>query len=140
MLGVEQRHPGGARGGLDLSVGLEDGVGNSGVQYRARTFAGDPDGYQADIGAQYWGSLYAGDGRGTLAGADAELWREVVQRAGWNHFHLRVAGDRHTLEVNGERLVDHRDAAFAEGLLAFQLHAGEAMEVRFQNARLRPLR
>lgn len=125
---------------LEFDVRLKDGAGNSGVQYRARAQEGDPDGYQADIGAQFWGSLFAGDGRGTLARPDETLWRDAVRPSGWNHFHLRVEGDRHTLEVNGVRLVDARDDAFRDGLLAFQLHAGGTMEVRFQNARLRPLR
>jgi len=124
---------------LEFDVRLTDGEGNSGALYHvdaATVGDGDPVAYQADVGAQYWGSLFAGDGRGVLASPDDAAWRAVVDRSGWNHFWVRVAGRRQTIEVNGLRTVDVEDDALGAGPLAFQLHAGPAMEVRFQNARL----
>ena len=125
---------------LEFDVRLDDGAGNSGVAYRARPEALEPVGYQVDIGERYWGSLYASDGRGTIGAIPDDRWRDVVERGGWNHFHVRVEGERHVIEVNGERLVDLSDSAFRDGALGFQLHQGPAMTVRFQNARIRALR
>ena len=126
---------------LEFDVRFTDGIGNGGLQYRSsvRTDRNDPFGYQADVGDVHWGELYATDGRGLLAGPEPGLWRELVDRDGWNHVHVRVEGDRHLVEVNGTRTVDHRDAAFTLGVLAFQLHAGPATEVRYANARIRIL-
>jgi putative heme-binding domain-containing protein len=127
---------------LEFDVKLTDGIGNGGLQYRSSLPPDRPDplGYQLDLGEVYWGSLYASDGRGLVAGPADAVWREVVDRDGWNHFHLRAEGDRHVIELNGTRTVDTRDAAFSSGILAFQLHAGPPCEVRYANARLRELR
>ncbi len=127
---------------LEFDVRIRDGEGNSGVQYRSRLTPDEPDplGYQLDLGRTGWGSLYATDGRGTVAAPGEAAWREVVDRGGWNHVHLRAEGARQRIEVNGLVTVDAQDAAFADGILAFQLHQGAPMEVRFANARIRPLR
>jgi putative heme-binding domain-containing protein len=127
---------------LELDVKLTDGEGNSGVQFRSRPApdAPDPVGYQLDLGQAEWGSLYATDGRGALARPDDTAWREVVDRDGWNHVYLRADGAQIVIEVNGRVTVDARDEARADGVLAFQLHQGAPMEVRFANARIRPLR
>ena len=126
---------------LELDVKLTDGEGNSGIQYRSTEDPGaaDPIGYQADVAEAGWGSLYATDGRGVLAAPEVALRREIVDRHGWNHVHLRVQGDRHRIEVNGRVTADVRDAEHDRGVLAFQLHQGGAMEVRFANARIRAL-
>jgi putative heme-binding domain-containing protein len=112
---------------------------NSGMQYRSSVDASSPDpiGYQADIGQTYWGSLYASDGRGTLVTPSPDLLRQVLDREGWNHFFVRADGDHHWIEVNGAVTVDARYGEHRSGVLAFQLHQGKAMEVRFANARLR---
>jgi putative heme-binding domain-containing protein len=124
---------------VELDVFLAPG-GNSGLLYRSRRdpAAVDPVGLQLDLGQRQWGSLFAGDGRGTLVDADPRV-ADVLDRGGWNHVFARVRGDRHTFEINGLTTVDARDAAHAEGLFAFQLHAGQAMEVRIANARLKVL-
>lgn len=124
---------------LELDVFTD---GNSGVQYRSRVVEGkmDPVGYQADLGKLFWGSLYGTDGRGKLAGPSAERFAEAVRPDGWNHLHLRVEGDRHVVELNGYPMVDVRDDAFGEGVLAFQLHQRLDMVVAFTNSRIRTLR
>jgi hypothetical protein len=129
---------------LELDVKLSDGEGNSGVQYRSGPAdpadGPDPLGYQLDLGQTIWGSLYATDGRGALAAPEESVWREVVDRGGWNHVYLRAEGARHVIEVNGQVTVDVMDEGFVDGSLAFQLHQGAPMEVRFANARIRALR
>lgn len=115
--------------------------GNSGLQYRSAARAEpEPVGYQADIGQVYWGSLYASDGRGLIHEADARLQRAAVEPDGWNHYFLRVTGDRHVIEVNGQVLTDVRDARHGDGRFAWQLHEGLEMEVRVDGARIRVLR
>jgi putative heme-binding domain-containing protein len=122
---------------LELDVRVTPG-GNSGVQYRSRPGGGpDPEGYQADVGQRYWGTLYE-HGRGTLADADARL-ADVLDPGGWNHVYVRVAGERHAIEINGLTTVEMRDAEHESGRIAFQLHQGQPMEVRFANVRLRAL-
>ncbi|MCY2961027.1 MAG: DUF1080 domain-containing protein [Planctomycetota bacterium] len=116
--------------------------GNSGLQYRSTVEPDgrEPVGYQADIGQFYWGSLYASDGRGLLHEADPRTQRATVDFEGWNHYFVRVVGDRHVIEVNGRVLTDVHDARHGAGRFAWQLHEGLEMEVRVANARVRNLR
>ncbi len=125
---------------IEFDVRITRG-GNSGLQYRSGPGAArEPTGYQADIGQLYWGSLYAADGRGLIHEADPRTQRTAVDLDGWNHYFLRVVGDRHVIEVNGLVLTDTRDARHGDGVFAWQLHEGLDMEVRVGNARLRVLR
>ena len=114
---------------------------NSGVQYRSRvTDAAQPIGYQADIGQSFWGALYASDGRGLIARPEARPRNQAVDYQGWNHFHVRVDGDLHVIEINGRRLLEARDAEYTSGVFALQLHENLDMTVSFANFRVRPLR
>lgn len=126
---------------LEFDVWITRG-GNSGVQFRSSIVEGarDPLGYQVDVGQIYFGSLYTTDGRGILHEADAKSWRACVEIEGWNHYFVRVEGDRHVIEVNGVVLTDFQDAKFTEGVLAWQVHDRLDMEVRVTNARIRALR
>tara|TARA_R110002072_G_scaffold253748_7_gene412529 strand:+ start:2841 stop:6308 length:3468 start_codon:yes stop_codon:yes gene_type:complete len=125
---------------VEFDVLLEGG--NSGLQYRSRVEDGtvDPIGYQADIGQRFWGSIYGTDGRAKLAGPELLLMESAVRRDGWNHYHLRVDGARHVLEVNGVVLSELEDDAHRSGVLALQLHQKLKMKVWFANLRVRPLR
>jgi putative heme-binding domain-containing protein len=125
---------------IEFDVYMQNG--NSGFQYRSAIDRSKPDpvGYQADIGQDYWGSLYASDGRGMIAEADPKVWRAAVDLLGWNHFFVRVVGDRHEIEINGVTTVDARDGEHKAGIIGFQLHEGMKMEVRFANIRFHSLR
>ncbi|MFT7678722.1 MAG: putative heme-binding domain-containing protein, partial [Planctomycetota bacterium] len=114
---------------------------NSGLQYRSLVDPNKPDlvGYQADIGKAWWGSLFATDGRGAIAQPERILLKDGVYWKGWNHYHLRIQGDRHIIELNGNPMVDARDDVFTEGLFALQLHQKMKMQVWFTNLRVRPL-
>ena len=116
--------------------------GNSGFTYRANRedLVSEPSGYQADIGQVYWGSIYAADGHGLIHEAEPNAWRAAVDVAGWNHYFVRVVGDRHVVEINGTVLAEVRDAGALPGRFGFQVHSGLAMEVRVANARIRALR
>lgn len=115
---------------------------NSGVQYRSAIVAGkaDPVGYQADVGKAWWGALFATDERAAAIAMPERLaLKDAVNWQGWNHYHVRVAGDRHVIELNGYPMVDARDGAHTEGLFALQLHQKMQMQVWFTNLRVRRL-
>jgi putative membrane-bound dehydrogenase-like protein len=123
---------------LTLEVLLVDNQGNSGIQFRSEALpGGEVRGYQADIGAGWWGKLYEEHGRGLLWQNSGEPY---VQPAQWNRYRIRAEGSRIRTWINDQLCVDLDDPQGARrGIIALQLHAGEAMEVRFRDLRLRVL-
>jgi putative membrane-bound dehydrogenase-like protein len=120
---------------LVLEVRLVGDRGNSGIQFRSRALdAREIHGYQADVGPGWWGKLYEENGRGLLsegAGADVAL------RDGWNTYEILAVGSRLRTALNGRVCVDLDDPAGARsGIVALQIHSGDATEVRFRNLRL----
>jgi hypothetical protein len=63
----------------------------------------------------------------------------VLDPQGWNHYVVRCEGERYVVELNGLTTVDAVDPRYTSGVLAFQLHQGLEMEVRYANAKLRAL-
>jgi hypothetical protein len=116
--------------------------GNSGIWFR-RT--GPRTGYQADFLDQQShpgvlsGSLYCMGKAFIAENRDASS----VNKDGWNRLRIQAEGDLITVEQNGKRVVQVRDATFsAAGSIGIQIHAGAAftgMEVRVRAIRLRPL-
>ena len=128
---------------LSFKVQLKDGKGNSGVQIRSAVI--DPAkfvvaGPQADIGAQFWGSLYGERVGGMMKASSAEFVKKSVKPADFNDYAVMVKGKHVTIKVNGETTVDadfpmtpdKKDMA-AEGVIAFQLHAGGPMTVTYKD-------
>jgi hypothetical protein len=76
---------------------------------------------------------------GLLAGAKPEVWKKAVKPNDWNRYVVRAESDRHAIRINDVTTVEARDDRHPEGILAFQLHVGTAMEVRIRNARIRRL-
>jgi putative heme-binding domain-containing protein len=120
---------------LTLQFKLVRGAGNSGVQFRSEVLpGGDVRGYQADIGSGYYGSLYEEHGRGTLAKGIPD---QAVKVGEWNHYEIVAVGDRILMALNGKMVQDLTDApGRRHGILAFQVHSGPPMEVRFRNFQL----
>ncbi len=116
---------------LRCQVQLVDNRGNSGIQFRSEVLPDGPvKGYQADIGAGWWGKLYEEHGRGLLWDKSGE---SHVQ-PGWNTYEILASGDRIRTWINGQPCVDLVDPTGAKrGILALQLHAGGATEVRFKD-------
>lgn len=56
----------------------------------------------------------------------------------WNRYELRAQGDHLVVRLNGQPVVDVRDAKHTRGTLALQNLKGEGV-VRFRNLKLRPL-
>jgi pimeloyl-ACP methyl ester carboxylesterase/prenyltransferase beta subunit len=128
---------------LSLNFRLVDGKGNSGVQFRSvRIPRREMSGYQADIGEGYWGSLYDESRRNKVLVKASDAAIKVLHKDDWNHYNLRVMGDRIDLSLNGARSVQYREAeptVSRSGLLAVQIHAGGPMEVQFKDAMIQLL-
>lgn len=140
--------------------------GNSGVQYRSRVVEGfTVGGYQADMedGPNYTGMLYEEKGRGILCwrgsvvdldagggrredkaklGDPAKLM-ESIRLHDWNEYKIVAHGSQLTHFVNGVKMIDVRDRqqgnAAREGVIAFQIHTGGPMEVRYRKVNLKRL-
>ena len=124
-------------------------------------------GYQADIERtnKYMGILYEERGRGILAlcgekvlltEAPSGFSKKVVGKVGevdeilqdvepgeWHEYEITARGNHLVHKINGRTTVsvEDEDAAHAaeRGILAFQLHAGPAMQIQFRDIRLKPL-
>jgi putative heme-binding domain-containing protein len=134
--------------------------GNSGLQFRSRE-AGQWKlaGPQADIedGPDWSGCLYEQDGRGVVArrgekvqlepkrrtaesfGDKAQLDR-LARKGEWNRYTVRAVGPHLQLALNGVTTVEVLDLDpqrfRPSGLLAFQLHAGDPMQIEVRNVML----
>ncbi len=105
---------------------------NSGIQFRSEPLPdGEVRGCQADIGAGWWGKLYEEQGRGLLWDKSGEAF---VNRDGWNTYEVLAVGSKMRTAINGHLCVDVDDAKAArQGIIAFQLHAGGPLEVRYKD-------
>jgi len=120
---------------LSVEVKLEKNAGNSGVQFRSSILPnGHMKGYQADIGKGWWGKLYEEEGRGLLWDKSGEEHLKVGE---WNRYEIEARGDRIRTWLNRQRCVDLTDPPGARsGQTGFQLHSGEATEIRIRNIEL----
>jgi hypothetical protein len=140
---------------LSFRVKLTNGVGNSGVQVRSAIVEKEKDkfvvaGPQCDMGQQYWGSLYGEKfgadgmlpGKGHMMKACAgDFVKNHVKTNDFNDYSLTVKGKKVTITVNGATTVDGDFPILpGEGIVAFQLHAGPAMEVTFEKIAFKTLK
>jgi len=143
--------------------------GNSGLQYRSKDRGNFVvNGYQGDfeVGKTYSGILYEEGGRGILAERgqkvvlhddNGKLKKEVVgtlndskiiqaniKTNGWNDYVIIAQGNHLQHFINGMQTIDVVDEqeskAAKEGIIAFQIHAGDPMKVQFKNIRIKELR
>lgn len=139
------------------------GDNNSGIQYRSRE---RPDidqwvisGYQCDVhpAIQHTGMTYEEKGRGifglngknVLLDNEGKRWllseHEPVQAdtSQWNEFTVIARGNHLIHQVNGRttsELIDHHEEGRSlEGLIAIQLHRGNANRVEIRDVRLKRL-
>ena len=117
--------------------------GNSGVQIRSEI--ADPKtlavkGPQCDMGSQYWGSLYGERFGGMMKAAPADLVKRVLKPKDFNDYSIKCVGKHVTIKLGGETTVDQDFPNLpAEGIIAWQLHAGKPMEVVFKNIQFKDL-
>jgi Domain of Unknown Function (DUF1080) len=115
---------------------------NSGIQFRSdRAANGAVGGPQADVADGYWGSLYEEKRRSKLLVQYPKEKADVlVHKGDWNEFEITAKGDHVIIKLNGTQVVDLVDPKFDKtGIIALQLHAGPAMEVRFKDIEIKPL-
>jgi hypothetical protein len=121
----------------------QDWNGNSGVQIRSKlvkpntfTVAGP----QADMGDNYWGSLYGELFGGMMKQADSTAVNKVLKTHDFNDYSIKCVGKHVTIQVNGVTTVDDDFSKMpAEGIIAWQLHAGGPMDVTFRNIRFKEM-
>ena len=118
--------------------------GNSGVQIRShihdmKTFA--VTGPQCDMGGPYWGSLYGEHFGGMMKAADAKVVKNVLKVGDWNDYYIKAVGKKITIKLNGETTVDGEfPKAPDTGIIAWQIHSGEPMEVSFRYIVFTPIK
>lgn len=138
------------------------GDNNSGIQYRSRE---RPDigkwaisGYQNDVhpAIEHTGMTYEERGRGlfglngkkVLLDPEGQRWllseHEPVKAdiSKWNEFTVIARGNHLIHKVNGKvtsELTDHHEGRTLEGLVAIQLHRGNANRVEVKDIRLNTL-
>ncbi len=118
--------------------------GNSGIQYRSKSF---PDhvvkGYQADIAeSMFMGILYEEGGRGILVNVKPAEVAEHVNKDDWNEYVITADGPHITQVLNGFTTVDYTEKSAegaTEGIIALQLHVGPKMRVWFKDVEIREL-
>ncbi|KAA5540480.1 DUF1080 domain-containing protein [Roseiconus nitratireducens] len=139
---------------------------NSGIQYRSKVIDEKEfvvGGYQADIdfSNRFAGILYEEKGRGILAErgqsvtidgngdkmvkkfADGKELGNGIHPGKWNDYRIVADGNHLQHFINGalvSEVFDHQsDKSSSSGVLAFQLHVGDPMVVRFKNIVLHPV-
>lgn len=138
------------------------GDNNSGIQYRSRE---RPDigkwvisGYQNDVhpAIEHTGMTYEEKGRGlfglngknVLLDPDGQRWllseHEPVKAdtSQWNEFTVIARGNHLIHKVNGKvtsELIDHHEGRSLKGLIAIQLHRGNANRVEIKDIHLKTL-
>jgi len=117
---------------LICKVKLTPNKENSGIQFRSEPLAnGEVKGCQADVGAGWWGKLYEEQGRGLLWDKSGE---QYVKTDDWNTYEVLAVGSKIQTAINGHLCVDLDDPKAATlGIIAFQLHAGGLLEVRYKD-------
>lgn len=120
---------------LVFEVKLTPNSENSGIQFRSqRADHGEVKGYQADAGQGWWGKLYEELGRALLWGKPGD---QHVRKGEWNQYEILAVDHHIQTAINGNKCVDLKDPDGAlQGIVAFQVHSGGPMEVRYRNFQL----
>jgi len=115
--------------------------GNSGIQFRSkRAEDGAVSGPQADVADGYWGLLYEERRRGILERYPEDKADALVHKGDWNDFVITAKGKHVTIDINGTRVIDRNDDEFDDsGIIAFQVHVGPPMEVRYKDVEIAEL-
>lgn len=129
---------------LTCQVRILNSVGNSGIQVRSEVINKERfvvKGPQCDMGDVYWGSLYGEQFGGMMQAAPKEVVTKALKKGEFNDYSIRVEGKHVTIKLNGQTTVDADFPKLPdEGIIAFQLHQGPAMEVTFRNIKLKELK
>ena len=76
-----------------------------------------------------------------MKGADADLVKETVKVDDFNDYYIKCVGKHVTIKLNGKTTVDEDFAKMPdEGIIAWQLHAGGAMDVVFRKIEFKEIK
>jgi hypothetical protein len=118
-------------------------TGNSGVQIRSEIFDKEHlavKGPQCDMGDIYWGSLYGEQFGGMMKQAPTEIVQKALKKNEWNDYSIKCVGKHVTIQLNGETTVDDDFEQLPnEGVIAWQIHAGQPMAVAFKEIKFKDL-
>ena len=120
---------------LTFQVKLTPDSENSGIQFRSqRADHGEVKGYQADAGQGWWGKLYEELGRALLWDKPGDPF---VKKGEWNTYEILAVDHHIQTAINGNKCVDFNDPdGSLQGIIAFQVHSGGPMQVRFRQFQL----
>ncbi|MBL8800085.1 MAG: DUF1080 domain-containing protein [Planctomycetia bacterium] len=128
---------------LKFQIKLKDNKGNSGVQIRSKLDNKDKftvSGPQCDIGDVYWGSLYGENFGGMMQAAPKDVVTKAMKKGEFNEYYIKCVGKKVTIKLNGETTVDAEFPKMPEeGIIAWQLHSGGAMEATFKDIQFKDL-
>ncbi len=129
---------------LRLEVKLVPATGNAGIQFRTKRIPNhhEVSGYQADVGQGWWGKLYDESRRNKVLAGDDKLG-DKLKKEDWNEYVIRAEGKRIQLWVNGVQTVDYTEAdadIATKGIIAVQIHGGDAAEASYRKLRIKELK
>ena len=125
-----------------LKIDIKLSNRNSGVQFRSKALSKYAvRGYQADATqGKAWGNLHGENtGRRVIVDGWTGKGEKVVRSGEWNHYEIYCKGEHIKLTLNGLVTVDTHDTMFRTGVIAFQLHRGQPMNVAFRNIKIKSL-
>jgi hypothetical protein len=100
------------------------------------------EGPQCDMGQIYWGSLYGEHflGDRMMKAAPKATVDKVLKKEDFNEYYIKCVGKHVTIKLNGETTVDQDFSQLpGSGIIAWQLHAGQPMEVIFKDIQFKDL-
>jgi 3-keto-disaccharide hydrolase len=132
---------------FDLRVRFKgEANGNSGLFFHCKITgqsAEGPDiqGVQAEVDptpGHHTGGLYESGGRGWLIQPTPE-GEKALKSGEWNLLEVSAHGSHVVTRLNGKTIADYHDPApkFTEGAIAFQIHTGGGVKVRWKDIEIR---
>ncbi|WP_228852018.1 3-keto-disaccharide hydrolase [Aegicerativicinus sediminis] len=120
----------------------QEADGNSGVFFRSSVDGTTVSGWQVEVAPPglFTGGIYESYGRGWLI--QPELKKDSYLKFGdWNTIKVRVVGDKVTTWLNGQKMIELKDAEIgsATGQIALQIHSGGGIKVLWKNIVLKHL-
>ena len=122
----------------------QESNGNSGVFIRSSIEGINIDGWQIEIAPQnlHTGGIYESipGGRQWLIKPKPED-ESILKPGKWNHLRIQAVGDEVTSWLNGKQMVYLSDEKIGSrnGFIAFQIHSGGGIKVRWKNIRIKEL-
>lgn len=114
-------------------------TGNANWTVTDSAVVGTATGIQVDLdGSNSSGNLYDNVKAAYVAEATKANLKAWYKANDWNDLAIEAKGTRITVTLNGKQTVDFQDAGGrAEGVFAFQMHVGMAMNLKFKDIELR---